>query len=276
MKKEEIKKIVRDGYAQKATKESSCCTPVDSCCGSTGRTQDISKMLGYSEKELKSVPEAANLGLGCGNPVAIASLKEGETVIDLGSGGGLDCFLAANKVGKTGKVIGIDMTPEMLEKARENVRKGNYSNVEFRLGEIENLPVADNSGDVIISNCVINLSPDKHRVFREAFRVLKPGGRIMISDLALTRDLPDFLKDSIDAYISCLSGAIKKDEYLSAIRNAGFQKVKITEERTFSLDCYSDDPIAKAVMENTRISPEQLKEVANTIVSIKVKGVKAR
>ncbi len=276
MKKEEITKIVRDGYAQKATKENSCRTPVDSCCGSAGRSQDISKMVGYSEKELKSVPEAANMGLGCGNPVAIASLKEGETIIDLGSGGGLDCFLAANRVGKTGQVIGIDMTPEMLEKARENARKGNYSNVEFRLGEIENLPIADNYGDMIISNCVINLSPDKHRVFREAFRVLKSGGRIMISDMVLTRELPDFLRDSIDAYISCLSGAIKKDEYLAAISNAGFQEIEIMDERTFSLDCDSDDPIARAVMENTKISPEQLKEVADTIVSIKVKGVKAR
>ncbi len=275
MEKEEIKKIVREGYAKRAADRSACCTPADSCCGSSGKTQEFSKFVGYSEEELGSVPEAANLGLGCGNPVAIASLKEGETVIDLGSGGGLDCFLAANKVGKTGKVIGIDMTPAMLEKARDSARRGNYLNVEFRLGEIENLPVADNTGDVVISNCVINLSPDKKRVFSEAFRVLKPGGRIMISDLALKKDLPDFVKESIDAYISCLAGAIKKDEYIGALRNAGFQEVEIMSERSFSLDLHSDDPIAKSIMENTKISREQLTEVADTIVSIKVKGVKA-
>ncbi|RJR19648.1 MAG: methyltransferase domain-containing protein [Nitrospiraceae bacterium] len=274
MKKEETTKIVREGYAKVARQGSSCCAPSDTCCGSTVKAEDISKVVGYSEEELASVPDAANMGLGCGNPVAIASLKEGETVIDLGSGGGLDCFLAAAKVGISGRVIGIDMTPEMLEKARENARRGNYVNVEFRLGEIENLPVADNTGNVIISNCVINLSPDKKRVFSEAFRVLKPGGRIMISDIALKKDLPDFLKDSIDAYISCLSGAIKKDEYLSAVRDAGFQDVEIIEERVFSLDCYSDDPIAKAVLDNSKITLEQLRDVADTIVSIKVSGVK--
>lgn len=274
MKKEETTKIVREGYAKVARQGSSCCAPSDTCCGSTVKAKDISKVVGYSEEELASVPDAANMGLGCGNPVAIASLKEGETVIDLGSGGGLDCFLAAAKVGISGRVIGIDMTPEMLEKARENARRGNYANVEFRLGEIENLPVADNTGNVIISNCVINLSPDKKRAFSEAFRVLKPGGRIMISDLALNKDLPDFLKDSIDAYIRCLSGAIKKDEYLSAVRDAGFQDVEIIEERVFSLDCYSDDPIAKAVIDNSKITLEQLRDVADTIVSIKVRGVK--
>ncbi len=274
MKKEETIKIVREGYAKVAKQGSSCCAPADTCCGSTGKARDISKFVGYSDEELSSVPEAADMGLGCGNPVAIALLKEGETLIDLGSGGGLDCFLASKKVGTSGRVIGIDMTQEMLERARENARRGDYANVEFRLGEIENLPAADNTADIIISNCVINLSLDKQGVFREAFRVLKPGGRIMISDLVLLKEIPDFLKDSIDAYISCLSGAIKKDEYLAAIRDAGFQDVEIIEERAFSLDCYSDDPIARAVVDNTKITPEQLKDVASTIVSIKVKGVK--
>ncbi len=274
MKKEETKKIVKECYAKITKKGDSCCAPVDSCCGRSDRSRDISQMVGYTEEELKSVPEGADMGLGCGNPVAVASLKEGETVLDLGSGGGLDCFLAANKVGRTGKVIGVDMTPEMIEKARDNARKSNYSNTDFRLGEIENLPVADNAVDVIISNCVINLSPDKQKVFREAFRVLRPGGRMMISDLVLTKELPDFLKDSVDAYISCLSGAIKKDDYLDAVRDAGFREVEIIDERKFSLDCYSDDPIARAIMDNTKISPEQLKEVANTIVSIKVKCIK--
>ncbi|HCJ66520.1 MAG TPA: arsenite S-adenosylmethyltransferase, partial [Elusimicrobia bacterium] len=173
MKKEKIKKIVREGYAKIAKQGSSCCVPAHSCCGSTNLAEDISERIGYRKGELKAVPEGANLGLGCGNPIALASLKKGETVLDLGAGAGLDCFLAANKVGKKGKVIGIDMTPEMIAKAKRNAQKGNYQNVEFRLGEIENLPVADNFVDVVISNCVINLSPDKEKVFREAFRVLK-------------------------------------------------------------------------------------------------------
>ncbi len=151
--------------------------------------------MGYTDKELQSIPEGANLSLGCGNPVALASLKEGETVIDLGSGAGIDCFLAAKKVGEKGKVIGVDMTPEMIDKARENAEKDNYKNVEFRLGEIENLPVADNTADVIISNCVINLSPNKKRVFEEAFRALKAGGRLMVSDIVLLKDLPEVAKE---------------------------------------------------------------------------------
>src|SRR4030043_1269161 len=211
MDKEEIRKVVREGYAKIVKQDSSCCDPVkSSCCGSTDLAQDISRNIGYTEEELKAVPEGANLGLGCGNPVALASLKEGETVLDLGSGAGFDCFLAANKVGNQGKVIGVDMTPEMLDKARENARKSDYENVEFRLGEIETLPAADNSVDVIISNCVINLAPDKGRVFKEAFRVLKPGGRLMISDIVLTKELPDAIKNSIEAYIGCLSGAIMR------------------------------------------------------------------
>ena len=278
MRKEEIKKVVREGYAKIAKQDSSCCVPANSCCGSTDLAQDTSKSIGYTEEELKAVPEGANLGLGCGNPVALASLKEGETVLDLGSGAGFDCFLAANRVGNTGRVIGVDMTPEMIEKARENARKGNYQNVEFRFGEIENLPVADSSVDVVISNCVINLSPDKRRVFNEAFRVLKPGGRLMVSDIVLLRELPDFIKNSIEAYIGCLSGAIMKDEYIDAIKAAGFQKVRIIDEFSFSLDYldYMDnDPTVKAVIENLKIPLEEVKEVTtSSVLSIKVRGVK--
>ncbi len=173
-----------------------------------------SQQIGYSKNELSSVPEGADLNLGCGNPVALASLKEGETVIDLGSGGGLDCFLASKKVGAKGKVIGIDMTAEMLERARANAKKGGYKNVEFRLGEIENMPVADNTADIIISNCVVNLSPDKQRVFNEAYRVLKPKGRLMISDMVLLKELPDRVKSSVLAYVGCVAGADSKEDYL--------------------------------------------------------------
>ena len=274
MRKEEIKRAVREGYAKIAKQDSSCCAPVNSCCGSTDLAQDISKSIGYTEGELRAVPEGANLGLGCGNPVALASLREGETVLDLGSGAGFDCFLAAGKVGENGRVIGVDMTPEMLEKARENARKGNYTNVEFRLGEIEHLPVADNSVDVVISNCVINLAPDKRRVFKEAFRALKPGGRLMVSDMVLLRELPDFIKDSIEAYIGCLSGAIKRDEYIEAIKAAGFQEVSIIDEMSFPIECIANDPTAKVIIENLEISSERIKEVASSVISINAYGVK--
>src|SRR4030065_778433 len=222
MKKEEVRKVVREGYAQVAKGGSSCCAPQNSCCCAPDIATDISKKIGYTDDDIQSVPEGANLGRGCGNPVAVSSLKEGEIVLDLGSGAGFDCFLAANIVGKTGKVIGVDMTPEMIEKARENARKGNYENIEFRLGEIENLPVADNHVDAVISNCVINLSPDKDRVFQEAFRVLKPGGRLMVSDIVLMRELTDSIKKSVAAYVSCVAGAAMKDEYLENIKSAGF------------------------------------------------------
>ncbi len=274
MKKEQIKKVVRDGYAKIAKQDSPCCGPVNPCCGGTNLAQNISKSIGYTEEELKAVPEGANLGLGCGNPVALASLKEGETVLDLGSGAGFDCFLAADKVGKSGRVIGIDMTPEMIDRARENAKKGNYTNVEFRLGEIENLPAADNSVDIVISNCVINLAPDKKRVFTEAFRVLKPGGRLMISDMVLLKELPDFIKNSIEAYIGCLSGAIKRDEYIEAIRGAGFQEVSIIGETPFPIECMANDPTAKAIIKNLEIPPEEIKEVAGSVTSIKVYGIK--
>ena len=274
MEDKQIKKVVREGYAKIAKQGSSCCAPANSCCGSTDLAQDISKSKGYTGEELKAIPGGADLGLGCGNPVALASLREGEAVLDLGAGAGIDCFLAANQVGKNGRVIGVDMTPEMIEKARENARKGNYANVEFRLGEIENLPVADNSVDVVISNCVINLAPDKGRVFKETFRVLKPGGRLMISDMVLLGELPDFIKNSIEAYIGCLSGAIMKDEYIGAIKAAGFQEVGIIDEASFPIESMANDPTAKRIIENLKIPPEKVKEIASSVISIKAYGVK--
>lgn len=269
-----MRKSVREGYAKIALQERSCCTPVDLCCGESGDIFDIGKKIGYSEDELKAVPKGANLGLGCGNPVALASLEKGETVLDLGSGAGFDCFLAADRVGKEGKVIGMDMTPEMLEKARKNAGNGNYPNVEFRLGEIENIPSGDSTVDVVISNCVINLSPDKERVFKEAFRVLKPGGRLMVSDIVLLKELPIEIKNSIDAYIGCIAGAIKKDDYIEAIQNAGFHEVNIIEETPFTVDLMANDPIVKMIIETLNISFEIIQEVNKSIISLKVKGLK--
>ena len=273
MREEEIRKVVRERYAKTAQQSSSCCAPAGSCCSSTDLAQK-SERTGYTKEELEAIPEGANLGLGCGNPVAIASLREGETVLDLGSGAGIDCFLASERVGERGKVIGIDMTPEMVAKARENARKGDYINVEFRLGEIENLPAADNSVDVIISNCVINLVPDKRRAFSEAFRVLKPGGRMMVSDIVLLKELPDVIKDSIEAYVHCLSGALIKDNYMEAIKAAGFQDVRIMDETSFPIESMLNDPLAETIIESLEVQPETIKEVAGSVLSVKVCGVK--
>ncbi|OGO02403.1 MAG: arsenite S-adenosylmethyltransferase [Chloroflexi bacterium RBG_13_52_14] len=274
MKETEIRKAVREGYAQVAKQSGSCCASKTACCGGASVAESISRSIGYSEEELGSVPEGANLGLGCGNPVALASLKKGDTVLDLGAGAGFDCFLAADRVGKKGKVIGVDMTPEMLEKARENAQKGGYRNVEFRLGEIENLPVADNSVDVVISNCVINLSPEKNRVFQEAFRALKPGGRLMVSDIVLLKELPDSIKNSVEAYVGCLSGAIMKDAYLKTIKSVGFRRVKVLEESIFPIECMANDPTAHAIAKNAGTSLDKVKDAIDSVLSVKVSGVK--
>ncbi len=276
MKDSEIRTSVREGYGKIAKESGSCCDSKAKACGcnSTQSAKEISKSVGYTDQDVNNVPEGANLGLGCGNPIALASLKEGETVLDLGSGAGFDCFLAANRVGQKGRVIGVDMTPEMLEKARENAVKGKYNNVEFRMGEIENLPVADNTVDIIISNCVINLSVDKKRVFQEAYRVLKPGGRLMVSDIVLTKELPEIVKQSVQAYIGCVSGAALEGEYLGAIEAAGFKDVRVVDETGISTDSLEDDPIASSIAEDLKLTSDQTKDIANSIKSIKVAAVK--
>jgi arsenite methyltransferase len=273
----DIKKHVRDRYARAAKESSSCCGPVSSpCCG--GKTElsqgQASQMVGYSAAELAAIPEDANLGLGCGNPTALAGLKPGQTVLDLGSGAGIDCFLAARKVGPSGRVIGVDMTPEMLDRARENARKNGSTNVEFRLGEIENLPVADNTVDVVISNCVINLSTDKRRVFREAFRVLKPGGRMMVSDLALRKPLPAAIRESVEAYVACIAGALVKDEYLRAVREAGFEDVEVLSEKAFPAELVLEDSLAAEVVKKLKIPREEVLEHVSSVLSLGVKAVK--
>jgi len=274
MKEDRIKEIVREKYAEFARTERSCCAAGDtaSCCS----PESVSKEVGYKDDDLKAVPQGANLGLGCGNPVAIASLKEGEVVLDLGSGAGFDCFLAANKVGKNGRVIGVDMTPEMIEKARQNAKKGSYENVEFRLGEIENLPAADNSVDVVISNCVINLAPNKSRVFNEAFRVLRPGGRFMISDMVLTKELPSVVKESVEAYVGCVAGAIKKEEYLETIRAAGFREIQTVDETPFPIEVIGNDPTAKEIIEKSGLQQNEMEDLAGSVLGISVCGIKPR
>ena len=272
LKEEEIRKLVRESYAQVVTQENSCCSPASSCC--SGTQGDISKSVGYTVEDINSVPDGANLGLGCGNPVALASLKEGEIVLDLGSGAGFDCFLAAERVGKTGRVIGVDMTPEMVGRARENAVKGEYENVEFRLGEIENLPVPDNHVDIVLSNCVINLVSDKSKVFQEMNRVLKPGGRFMISDIVLDKELPDVIMNSASAYVGCVAGASLKQDYLDMIKDAGFQDVAITEEVSMSIDIMLTDPTARAVLDNILLSEEEIKNAAESVKSIRIYGVK--
>jgi SAM-dependent methyltransferase len=268
MKEHEIKKAVREGYAEVARKGSSC-------CGGSSSLIDLAAGLGYSQGELRSLPDGANLGLGCGNPTALASLKKGEVVLDLGSGGGIDCFLAAGRVGHEGRVIGVDMTPEMLERARANAARDGYSNVEFRLGEIENLPVADSFVDAVISNCVINLSPRKDRVFSEAFRVLKPGGRLMVSDIVLTKELPDSVKNSVSAYVSCISGAVLKGSYLALISDAGFVDISVVSEATYSADCLpSAHAEAAAVVSHS--DQGEADEYGNSVLSISVLAAKPK
>jgi len=274
MKGEEIKQLVKEGYGKVARKKHSCCDHGSVHNQKIDVAEKISKKIGYTDEDIDSVPEESNLGLGCGNPLALASLKEGDSVLDLGSGAGFDCFLAANKVGRTGKVIGVDMTPEMIEKARGNAKKGNYENVEFRLGEIENLPVEDNSIDVIISNCVVNLAPDKRRVFQESYRVLKPGGNLMVSDIVLLKELPDCIKNSEHAYINCIAGAVKKEDYIGAIKEAGFSEVTIVDETSLPFESMGNDPAAKAIIEDLNIPVEKLQGIVHSVVSIKAYGRK--
>lgn len=253
-KYDQIRADVRAQYGKVARTEGSCCSP--GCCGPNPRS---SLKLGYDESDLAAAPEGANMGLGCGNPQAIAALKPGETVLDLGSGGGFDAFLAAAKVGPSGRVIGVDMTPDMVAKARDNARRAAMTNVEFRLGEIEHLPVADSSVDVIISNCVINLSPDKEQVFRDAFRALRPGGRLALSDVVATTELPESLAQDLSALTGCIAGAASVDTIREMLAAAGFTDLRIEvkeDSRAFIRDWFpgshAEDYVASANIEAIR------------------------
>jgi SAM-dependent methyltransferase len=243
-KSDEIRQTVRAAYGEvaEASSNGGCCGEASSCCGVSDDGQIntlISTRLGYSQAEMDSVPDGADMGLGCGNPRAIASLEQGEVVLDLGSGGGFDAFLAAQEVGESGRVIGVDMTPDMVSKARANAQKGAFGNVEFRLGEIEHLPVADASVDVIISNCVVNLSPDKAQVFRDSYRVLKPGGRLAISDVVASTELPESMRNDPFLHSACIGGASQIDELKAMLADAGFSDIRIQpkdESREFIKD----------------------------------------
>lgn len=275
---DEIREKVRENYGKIAQGGLSC-----GCSSSSNispAVKDYTKKIGYKEEELSSVPKGANLGLGCGNPVALASLKEGDVILDLGSGAGFDAFLAAQRVGKSGRVIGVDMTPQMIKKAKENAKKAKYSNVEFRLGEIENLPVAGNSIDVIISNCVINLSPDKERVFKEAYRVLKTGGRLMVSDIVLEKPLPSEVREDIEAYVGCIAGASLEKDYLDFIKDAGFEEVKIVGSTSWTMDDneikdkIKQSKIGQSLLDKLGGNDKKLADIRVSIKSIKVSAVK--
>lgn len=269
------KKVIQENYAKLAS--TMCCG--QDCTSSINKIiEAVSLKAGYRKNELFSIPQGANLGLGCGNPVAFAEMKEGDVVLDLGSGGGFDCFLAANKVGKNGRVIGIDMTQEMIERAKENALKGQFENVAFRLGEIENMPVESGSIDVAISNCVINLSQNKKRVFEEVFRVLKPGGRLVISDIVLVQPLSKELSENVKAYIACISGAEIKDKYLQEIKEAGFKEVKIMDENRFQVAHLLSDSSVQALIGIFGFQIEKIQEKAqelqDSVISIKVSAIK--
>lgn len=251
---EKIQEIVRQVYGSIARGDrSGCCGESSACCGpGASRTSDeVAKAIGYSEEELSVIPGEANLGLGCGNPTALAGLRPGETILDLGSGAGFDCFLAADRVGPGGRVIGVDMTGEMVAKAKENAAAAGIENVEFRLGEIEKLPVEDDSVDVVLSNCVINLSADKASVFREIKRVLKPGGRVSISDIVLLGELPEEVLNSIEAYTGCVSGAVHVDEYRRLMEKAGLEDIRITtKDISPLLDQFRGDPMVQKTIDS--------------------------
>jgi SAM-dependent methyltransferase len=267
MDEAKIRNTVRKAYGSIAGKQTGCCCPRGGPDSTT-----FAKSIGYSEKDLAAIPDGANLGLSCGNPTALASLKKGEVVLDLGCGAGFDCFVATSKVGPTGKVIGVDMTAAMLERARENAKKGNFANVEFRLGEIEHLPVADNSVDVVISNCVINLSADKQRVFAEIYRVLRPGGRVAISDMALVKDLPRKVRESIEAYVGCIAGAIGVEDYKKMVETSGLRETIVTMKLA-GARCYTPDtrdPLGKAVLSGLK----EGESIQDYVGSVYVEGYK--
>ncbi len=265
---DELREMVKGGYARIAESSAACYG------GAPPQAAEHGRRIGYSDEQLSAAPEGANLGLGCGNPTGLASLRSGEVVLDLGSGAGFDAFLAARAVGPGGRVIGVDMTDAMLEKARENARQGGFDNVEFRKGTIESLPVESESIDAILSNCVINLSPEKESVFREAYRVLRPGGRLSISDIVLECPLPQAVIESVEAYLGCVGGAVLRTEYLETVAKAGFREIRITGEARFADAVAPDHPELREFAERFELEDEQVKEILGAVTSIHVQALK--
>jgi SAM-dependent methyltransferase len=265
-----MKDFVKKIYGSIAKKEKkSCCGPT--CC--SDKTPSVSENIGYTKEELDSIPDDANMGLGCGNPVALASLKEGETIVDLGSGGGIDAFLASKKVGDKGRVIGIDMTEDMVEKARANAKNGGFNNVEFKLGDIEEIPIENSAIDCIISNCVINLAEDKQKVFNESFRILKEGGRLMVSDMVLMGDLPESVLKSAHMYAGCIAGALKKEDYIGKIKRAGFKEVVVVKEDPVRISDYiGSDKIISDLAKD--MPTDQIENIDKAVTSVKISAYK--
>jgi len=267
-----IKEKVKQRYG--AIAESAAKGPAVSCCGPSAGASTMSTKVGYTHEELGALPDNADLSLGCGNPLGLDIVKEGDTVLDLGSGGGIDCFIASKKVGPSGKVIGVDMTPQMLELARANAAKGGYTNVEFREGHIESLPVEDGTVDVIISNCVINLSEDKGKVFRDMLRALKPGGKFVVSDITLLKPLPDIIRDSLEAYVGCIAGALIKDDYVSVAKEAGFENVTVLKEASYRQVAEEYLGGAGSCCGSTSPFKTMALDAASSVVSVTLQGTK--
>jgi len=271
-----LKQSVIDGYSKLAKSRKNSLIKMFACCDLSGNAKVIGENIGYSKEELTQVPEDANLGVGCGNPAALSKINQGETVVDLGSGAGFDAFIVARSVGQTGSVIGIDLSQDMLNLAKKNAKKGAYKNVEFLKGDIEALPLEDNIADHVISNCVINLSKHKNKVYNEAYRVLKPGGKLAVSDIVLERELPDFIKNSLAGHIACVSGAEKLEDYLQYIKAAGFKNIEIVSKKQFPLELMLTDPqVIKLAKEmDFNMDSEEAKDVASRVASISLIATK--
>lgn len=266
----EIRDKVRERYGKVAVSTGSG----GGCCGAPSPEVQVSQAIGYSADELRAIPAEANLGVGCGNPTAFAEIRPGDTVLDLGSGAGIDCFLAANATGPEGRVIGVDMTDEMLERARKNAERGGYANVEFRKGVIEDLPVEDASVDVVISNCVINLSPDKAKVFSEIHRVLRPGGRMLVSDIVVSEPLPDEIRGSVEAWAGCIAGAMLDEEYVALVRQAGFAKVEEISRASYGDALAGSEAAACCVSDAAGVAMPDVMQWASRVLSVKVRAIK--
>ncbi|MEO0895280.1 MAG: arsenite methyltransferase [Bacteroidota bacterium] len=277
METKSVKQAVVESYGKLAqTRKKGLLNQLFACCNPAEGAQKVATAIGYSEQELQDAPQDSNLGVGCGNPAALALIKEGETVVDLGSGAGFDAFIVSHKVGPQGKVIGVDLSEDMLKLARKNAHQGNFTQVEFVQGDIENLPLPHEIADHVISNCVINLSLRKDLVYQEAFRILKPGGKLSISDIILEKELPEFIKQSLGAHIACISGAEKLENYLSYIQKAGFQNINIESSSTFPLELMLADPhiqlLAKKM--NIDLMGKEAKEMASRVKSVSISATK--